>query len=166
MPYVSTTINTRVTSRHSLNEGFMDATVSVSLPATVNDIPIRREATVFLSVKPTYGVSSGRAEAEKQIPHLRVTGRNIRFLKSDLELFRATFKPGAGYGKTWEKTMDVFFGSRSRSSGGWDYREPRKPACTTASYNCLEPGSGEVGYRLPEFTLKEAPKKEPFRSEP
>jgi hypothetical protein len=27
----------------------------------------------------------------KQIPHLRVMGRNIRFLKSDLEPFRATF---------------------------------------------------------------------------
>jgi excisionase family DNA binding protein len=28
----------------------------------------------------------------KQIPHLRVMGRNIRFLKSDLEPFRAQFK--------------------------------------------------------------------------
>src|SRR5690348_2255102 len=28
----------------------------------------------------------------KQIPHLRVMGRNIRFLKSDLELFRASFR--------------------------------------------------------------------------
>ena len=28
----------------------------------------------------------------KQIPHLRVMGRNIRFLRSDLELFRASFK--------------------------------------------------------------------------
>jgi excisionase family DNA binding protein len=28
----------------------------------------------------------------KQIPHLRVMGRNIRFLKSDLESFRATFR--------------------------------------------------------------------------
>ena len=28
----------------------------------------------------------------KQIPHLRVMGRNIRFLKSDLETFRAQFK--------------------------------------------------------------------------
>jgi excisionase family DNA binding protein len=30
----------------------------------------------------------------KQIPHLRVMGRNIRFLKSDLEPFRASFKQG------------------------------------------------------------------------
>ena len=28
----------------------------------------------------------------KQIPHLRVMGRNIRFLKSDLETFRTSFK--------------------------------------------------------------------------
>jgi excisionase family DNA binding protein len=28
----------------------------------------------------------------KQIPHLRVMGRNIRFLKSDLHSFRASFK--------------------------------------------------------------------------
>ena len=32
----------------------------------------------------------------KQIPHLRVMGRNIRFLKSDLEPFRATFKQEVG----------------------------------------------------------------------
>jgi excisionase family DNA binding protein len=28
----------------------------------------------------------------KHIPHLRVMGRNIRFLRSDLESFRASFK--------------------------------------------------------------------------
>jgi excisionase family DNA binding protein len=28
----------------------------------------------------------------KQIPHFRVMGRNIRFLKSELQLFRAQFK--------------------------------------------------------------------------
>ena len=28
----------------------------------------------------------------KQIPHLRVMGRNIRFLRSELEPFRAKFK--------------------------------------------------------------------------
>ena len=36
----------------------------------------------------------------KQIPHLRVMGRNIRFLKSDLEPFRAAFKQEVGNGKT------------------------------------------------------------------
>jgi excisionase family DNA binding protein len=36
----------------------------------------------------------------KQIPHLRVMGRNIRFLKSDLEPFRAQFKHEVENGKT------------------------------------------------------------------
>jgi excisionase family DNA binding protein len=36
----------------------------------------------------------------KQIPHLRVMGRNIRFLKSDLAPFRATFKQEVEIGKT------------------------------------------------------------------
>ena len=36
----------------------------------------------------------------KQIPHLRVMGRNIRFLKADLEPFRAAFKQEVGNGKT------------------------------------------------------------------
>ena len=36
----------------------------------------------------------------KQIPHLRVMGRNIRFLKSDLAPFRAQFKHEVGNGKT------------------------------------------------------------------
>jgi excisionase family DNA binding protein len=35
----------------------------------------------------------------KQIPHLRVMGRNIRFLKSELLSFRATFKQEVGIGK-------------------------------------------------------------------
>ena len=32
----------------------------------------------------------------KQIPHLRVMGRNIRFLKSELECFRASFRESGG----------------------------------------------------------------------
>jgi excisionase family DNA binding protein len=36
----------------------------------------------------------------KQIPHLRVMGRNIRFLKSELEPFRAQFKQEVGIAKT------------------------------------------------------------------
>ena len=36
----------------------------------------------------------------KQIPHLRVMGRNIRFLKSDLEPFRASFRQEVENGKT------------------------------------------------------------------
>jgi excisionase family DNA binding protein len=48
-----------------------------------------REAAKYL------GVSSQTVYLwveRKQIPHLRVMGRNIRFLKSDLEPFRASFK--------------------------------------------------------------------------
>jgi excisionase family DNA binding protein len=36
----------------------------------------------------------------KQIPHLRVMGRNIRFLRSDLEPFRTSFKREVEDGKT------------------------------------------------------------------
>jgi excisionase family DNA binding protein len=48
-----------------------------------------KEAAKFLGVSPqTVYLWVER----KQIPHLRVMGRNIRFLKSDLESFRASFK--------------------------------------------------------------------------
>jgi excisionase family DNA binding protein len=61
------------------------------LPLTVRDaatyLGVSRQ-TVYLWVE------------RKQIPHLRVMGRNIRFLKSDLEPFRATFKQEVGIGKT------------------------------------------------------------------
>ena len=59
--------------------GFTDA----ELPMTVKD------AARFL------GVSSQTVYLwveRKQIPHLRVMGRSIRFLKSDLLAFRAQFK--------------------------------------------------------------------------
>jgi len=48
-----------------------------------------REAAKYLGVSPqTVYLWVER----KQIPHLRVMGRNIRFLKSDLETFRLSFK--------------------------------------------------------------------------
>jgi len=48
-----------------------------------------RQAAKFLGVSPqTVYLWVER----KQIPHLRVMGRNIRFLRSDLEPFRASFK--------------------------------------------------------------------------
>ena len=52
--------------------------------------PMRvKEAAKFLGVSPqTVYLWVER----KQIPHLRVMGRNIRFLKSDLESFRASFR--------------------------------------------------------------------------
>jgi excisionase family DNA binding protein len=48
-----------------------------------------RDAAKFLGVSPqTVYLWVER----KQIPHLRVMGRNIRFLKSDLQTFRASFR--------------------------------------------------------------------------
>ena len=60
--------------------------------------PLRvREAAIFLGVSPqTVYLWVER----KQISHLRVMGRNIRFLKADLEPFRAAFKQEVGNGKT------------------------------------------------------------------
>ncbi len=64
---------------------------TTDLPMTVKD------AARFLGVSPqTVYVWVER----KQIPHLRVMGRNIRFLRSDLEPFRAQFKHEVGYGTT------------------------------------------------------------------
>jgi excisionase family DNA binding protein len=55
-----------------------------------NECPMTvRQAAKYLGVSPqTVYLWVER----KQIPHLRVMGRNIRFLKSDLEPFRASFK--------------------------------------------------------------------------
>jgi excisionase family DNA binding protein len=57
---------------------------------SADDRPLNvKEAAKFLGVSPqTVYLWVER----KQIPHLRVMGRNIRFLKSDLETFRASFK--------------------------------------------------------------------------
>ena len=67
------------------------AFIAEELPLTV------REAAVYLGVS----VQTVYLWVErKQIPHLRVMGRNIRFLKSDLQPFRATFKQEVGNGKT------------------------------------------------------------------
>jgi excisionase family DNA binding protein len=59
-------------------------------PAFHQEDPLKvKEAAKFLGVSPqTVYLWVER----KQIPHLRVMGRNIRFLKSDLEPFRASFK--------------------------------------------------------------------------
>jgi excisionase family DNA binding protein len=62
--------------------------------AAADEFPITvREAARFL------GVSQQTVYLwveRKQIPHLRVMGRNIRFLKSELASFRASFKQEIG----------------------------------------------------------------------
>ncbi len=70
-------------------------TSAEAIPA---ESPMRvREAAVFLGVSPqTVYLWVER----KQIPHLRVMGRNIRFLKSDLEPFREQFKQEVENGET------------------------------------------------------------------
>jgi excisionase family DNA binding protein len=61
---------------------------TASTPLEDNPLTVR-EAAKFLGVSPqTVYLWVER----KQIPHLRVMGRNIRFLRSDLEPFRASFK--------------------------------------------------------------------------
>ena len=62
------------------------------------DLPLTvRDAARFLGVSPqTVYLWVER----KQIHHLRVMGRNIRFLRSELEPFRAQFKQEVANGKT------------------------------------------------------------------
>ena len=67
------------------------SSIETELPLTVKAAAIFlgvSQQTVYLWVE------------RKQIPHLRVMGRNIRFLKSDLEPFRAQFKQEVENGKT------------------------------------------------------------------
>ena len=70
------------------------------LPALLaqEEIPLTvKHAALYLGVSPqTVYLWVER----KQIPHLRVMGRNIRFLKSELEPFRAQFKQEMENGKT------------------------------------------------------------------
>ena len=72
--------------------------VSTSLAGSDDELPLTvRQAATYLGVS----VQTVYLWVErKQIPHLRVMGRNIRFLKSDLAPFRATFKQEVGIGKT------------------------------------------------------------------
>ena len=51
----------------------------LTVPEAANFLGVSQQ-TVYLWVE------------RKQIPHLRVMGRNIRFLKSELASFRASFK--------------------------------------------------------------------------
>jgi excisionase family DNA binding protein len=74
------------------------------------EIPLTvRQAAVFLGVSPqTVYLWVER----KQIPHLRVMGRNIRFLKTELELFGATFR---------QETADGWPKERGRLTGCLPY---------------------------------------------
>jgi excisionase family DNA binding protein len=78
-----------------------EASASTTPPRTLQRDPeypmTVREAAQFLGVSPqTVYLWVER----RQIPHLRVMGRNIRFLQSDLEPFRTSFKREVENGKT------------------------------------------------------------------
>ena len=67
---------------------FVDTDQQISKPKEEYPLTVR-EAAKYLGVSPqTVYLWVER----KQIPHLRVMGRNIRFLKPDLASFRASFK--------------------------------------------------------------------------
>ena len=67
---------------------FVDTDQQIWKPTDEYPLTVR-EAAKYLGVSPqTVYVWVER----KQIPHLRVMGRNIRFLKSDLDSFRASFR--------------------------------------------------------------------------
>ena len=70
------------------------------MQALAEGVPLTvKEAARFLGVSP----QTVYAWAERrQIPHLRVMGRNIRFLRSDLAAFRATFQQEVVNGTTEE----------------------------------------------------------------
>ena len=70
----------------------------MSLDTEATDAPFTvKDAARFLGVSPSLVYAYVE---RKQIPHLRVMGRNIRFLKSDLEPFRASFIQEVENGKT------------------------------------------------------------------
>jgi excisionase family DNA binding protein len=78
------------------NHSLAESHEFVSFSLEENPLTVR-EAAKFLGVSPqTVYLWVER----KQIPHLRVMGRNIRFLRSDLEPFRASFKQEMENGKT------------------------------------------------------------------
>ena len=68
------------------------------LPFFREELPLTvRQAAIYLGVS----VQTVYLWVERrQIPHLRVMGRNIRFLRADLVPFRATFRQEVGDGKT------------------------------------------------------------------
>lgn len=85
-----------MSSQRHFNPLGADASRSLTARLSGPEFPLTvREAAAFL------GVSTQTVYLwveRKQIPHLRVMGRNIRFLRADLEPFRAQFKQEVGNG--------------------------------------------------------------------
>jgi excisionase family DNA binding protein len=82
---------------HDISRGASPRGGSRAAPTEAEYPMTVRDAARFLGVSPqTVYLWVER----KQIPHLRVMGRNIRFLKSDLEPFRSRFRQEVENGQT------------------------------------------------------------------
>jgi excisionase family DNA binding protein len=118
-------------------------------PALINalfareELPLSvRDAAVYLGVSPQ---TVYLLVERKQIPHLRVMGRNIRFLKSELEPLRAQFKQEIGNGKPsrhdgviyqrsdskiwWMRYRDTSGVRHLESTGTEDWNEAQRRLC-------------------------------------
>jgi excisionase family DNA binding protein len=87
-----------MSSQHNVSQNGTGAGRSLDVRLSSPELPLTvRDAAAYLgaSVQTVY-----LWVERKQIPHLRVMGRNIRFLKTDLEAFRAQFKQEVGNGTT------------------------------------------------------------------
>ena len=87
-----------MSSQHNVSQNGSGAGRSLDVHLPSQEIPLTvRDAAAYLGVS----VQTVYLWVErKQIPHLRVMGRNIRFLRTDLEPFRAQFKQEVGNGTT------------------------------------------------------------------
>jgi excisionase family DNA binding protein len=87
-----------MSSQHNVSQNGTGAGRSLDVRLSSPELPLTvRDAAAYLGVS----VQTVYLWVErKQIPHLRVMGRNIRFLKTDLEAFRAQFKQEVGNGTT------------------------------------------------------------------
>ncbi|MCZ2078525.1 MAG: helix-turn-helix domain-containing protein [Bryobacterales bacterium] len=87
-----------MSSQHNVSQNGSGAGRSLDVRLSSQELPLTvRDAAAYLGVS----VQTVYLWVErKQIPHLRVMGRNIRFLRTDLEPFRAQFKQEVGNGTT------------------------------------------------------------------
>ena len=94
----------------------MEATIKAPSVTVVNELPIRvREAAVFLGVSPqTVYLWVER----KQIPHLRVMGRNIRFLEIGVGALPHAVQTGGGNWQDRVNMMVSFTDEGTARSGG------------------------------------------------
>ena len=122
---------------------------AVGLALVPEELPLKvREAAVYLGVS----VQTVYLWVErKQIPHLRVMGRNIRFLKSELEPFRATFKQEVVNWQDRVKHDGGLVQARGIGKSGGCGTETRT---VSASGNRLSPKTGRKRKKLSESACR------------